>query len=116
MEDEQAIYLADCLVKYHINAFKIRTYNIAKAENINELPVTRELINFRRRVTSDYSDIDLLSQAAALKDIIDRGAKKISELVVEAQSAEDPNKQLKEAKRIRSEMNAAEEMLEKLNG
>jgi len=116
MNEDQMAYLADCLVKYHVSSFKVRTYQVAQSGTTFELPVAIELNNFRRRLTSEYSDVDLLSQGVALKDIVDRGSKRITELVVEAQTAENPELQLKEAKKIRSEMIAAEQMLEKLHG
>ena len=115
MKDEQIVYLADCLVKYHVNSFKIRTYNLA-TPGVTTLPVAIELNNLRRRLSADYETIDAMSQAVALKDILDRGQERIKELVLEAQHAADPKIQLEEAKKIRSQMAAAEEMLEKLNG
>jgi hypothetical protein len=115
MNNEQLAYLANCLVKYHSNSFKIRSYQVASG-GVYQLPVIVELRNLQRRVQSDYSGVDLLSQAAALNDIIERGQKRINDLVVEAQSSEDPNIQLKEAKKVRREMKAAEEMLENLHG
>jgi hypothetical protein len=115
VNDEQTVYLADCLIKYHVNSFKVRTYQLA-TPGVVSLPVAIELNNLKRRLSADYEPIDLMSQAVALKDIIDRGNSRIADLIVEAQSAEDPNAQLEEAKKVRREMKAAEEMLEKLNG
>ncbi|MCW3976656.1 MAG: hypothetical protein NWE77_01855 [Candidatus Bathyarchaeota archaeon] len=115
MNDEQTVYLADCLIKYHVNSFKVRTYKLASAGTAT-LPIAVELNNLKRRLSADYEPIDLMSQAVALKDIIDRGKTRITELIDEAQVAEDPNVQLEEAKKVRREMKAAEEMLEKLNG
>jgi hypothetical protein len=114
MNEEQMAYLSECLIQYHANSFKIRTYGIAKAGGVYALPVAIELRNFRNRLLSDYSDVDLLSQALALRDIMDRGKDKIFDLVKEAEESEDPKEQLAEAKKIRKEMAAAQEMLERL--
>jgi len=114
MNDTIIAGLARSISSYHRNSFRIRT--MGREMPKVELPLSNELENLANRLTANYDPFDKLNRIAGLNRIIQRGVKEVQELSALATDAPDATIYLEPARKIHAEINAAQKLLELLNG
>ena len=114
LSNEAIAKISDMLMAYHRRSFRIRCAGVFNG--YVDPPIVDELDNLRHRLRADYSNEEKMAQAISLHEIISRNRWEIRAL---AQSAKEVSHAGVIADRIATlmeELEAANWMLEKLDG
>ena len=104
--------IADMLISYHMNSFRIRREKIFDIEYSPLL--VEELDNARERLDSRYTEEEKVQQAISFREVISYAKNKVSVLAAEAKEAESPQEQYVEAEKFMEQISGASYLLELL--
>ena len=115
MNDQIMAGVAKALIQYHRNSLRIRTFSHYVMPEMDR-PVCGEMDNLSKRLTSDYSAIEMLLQMDGLNSIIKIGSEELDKIYESAVETEEASIFLEKAQEVYGEVSAARKLLEMLDG
>ena len=110
--DSDHAKIADMLISYHMNSFRIRREKIFDIEY--PPTIVEELDNARERLDSRYTEEEKVQQAISFREVISYTKDKVTVLAAEAKESERPQEQYTEAEQLMEQISGATYLLELL--